>query len=221
MSEVGCEGCEPVEEPAPVPEIPAATLIYPDRSNSSNISRSPLFIWDGHLEEDMDGSFEFTLEIARRFDTAGWIFHTGTDTTFQFPDTLDSETYHRWWVITEASGGKEAKSLNGGFITGTGFNNPPARVEYIYPPSNSTDIPVGVLFSWHSFDPDGDEITYDFWYRREQDSDSTHIAGLTTPEYSVTLSEGTPYRWHVTPYDEHGATSYTPVSYTHLRAHET
>ena len=206
MIEVGCTGCEPVEEPEPEPEIPAAALIYPHNSTQGNISRSPVCIWDGHLEEDIDDSFEFTLEIVRGYETDGRLFHTGTDTTIQFPDTLESETYYRWWVITEASGGKEAKSSTGYFTTGTGFNNPPAKIKYIYPPVNGTDIPVDVLFSWYSFDPDGDEITYDLWYRREQDSDSTHAAGLTTPEYGAALDEDTRYLWHVTPYDAHGGT---------------
>ena len=208
MSEVGCEGCEPVEEPEPVPEIPGATMIYPN-SNAGGISKSPVFIWDGHLEEDKDGSFEFTVEVARGYTAPEWLFHTGSDTTLQFPDTLDSETFYRWQVITEASGGRESKSARISFTTGTGFNNPPDEVTYVYPPANSTDIPLDADLSWYSFDPDGDDISYDLWYRREQDVDSTIVTGLTAREYSIALEAGTRYLWHVTPYDEHGATSYT------------
>jgi len=111
MSTVGCApGCDPVEEPEVEPEIPAATLIYPHGGTSNNFSRTPVFIWDGHLEEDLDGSFEFTLEIEEGFGPDSWMFHTGSDTVFQFPDTLEAETYYRWWVITDASGGKTVKS---------------------------------------------------------------------------------------------------------------
>ncbi len=115
-----------------------------------------------------------------------------------------SRNRYDWSILTEAGGGREAWSYEGFFRTGTGFNNPPSRVRYIYPPGGSTDIPVDVVFSWSAFDPDGDELTYDLWYRREQDGDSTAVTGLTSPEYAVTLEEKTRYHWGAQAHDPYG-----------------
>jgi len=205
MSDVGCApGCDSVEEPEP--ELTVATPLYPENARSG-MSRSPVFVWDGHLEEDDDGSYEFTVSLVRRYPAEYWLFSTGSDTIFQFPDTLEPGIYYSWKVITEASGGRSEESSSNGFTTGTGFNNPPTRPKALNPPIDGTEIPLDVTFLWFSFDPDGDGLTYDLWYRREQDADSIHVLDLITPEFSAMLDADTRYRWNMISRDEHGAES--------------
>ena len=196
--------CSEWEVSEPEPDMESAKLIYPSRG-LDDASRSPVFIWDGHVEEDDDGSYLFTLVIECGPPFERWLFPAGSDTVLQLPDTLEADTYYSWRVITEASGGREVESGRSEFDTGTGFNNPPARRVVLYPMDDGRDIPLDAVFSWYSFDPDGDDIFFDLWYQREQDSDSIHVPGLTTSEFGVSLDADTRYDWYVLVYDDRGA----------------
>jgi hypothetical protein len=194
----------------PATEIPRATHIYPPK-NSKGHSRTPLFFWDGHAEESGDGSFAFTIEVKRMFSSGIWTIPVGSDTTFQFPDTLESETDYSWTITTESDDGKTATSSITMFTTGTDFNNPPRRVEFTYPWDVTiiqTDIPLDAVLTWYCVDPDGDDLTFDLWHHREQDVDTVYVPGLTSMEYSTPLDADTRYSFAVRAYDEYGSTTY-------------
>lgn len=186
------------------PEIYQAWPIYP-QNESEGAGRSPMFIWEGSLEEDYDDSYSFSLELRITGGEEQLFFSTGRDTFFYYTDTLDAETRYSWKVRTEASGGRSTSTLYRHFTTGTGFNNPPVESTAIYPPNRSLEIPIDITFLWSGFDPDGDVLTYDIWYRQPEDSDSIHVSGLTEPEHHLLLDADSHYYWGVFTYDEHDA----------------
>ena len=196
-------GC-PDDDTAPEPDISMPSPIYP-LDFSEEIGRSPVFVWKGRLADDYDGSYFFTLEFRVSGASEHWHFPAGRDTIFYYPDTLDSETYYAWRVNTEGSGGRSSPSSYYHFTTGTGFNNPPGLPVLIYPPQQGIDIPLDITMLWSFFDPDGDDLTYAVWYRRDEDADSIHVSDLTEPEYYVMLDADTKYEWKGYAYDEDGA----------------
>jgi len=198
--------CDDARVVRPEPEVTPATLIYPGVS-SAGISRSPIFIWDGHLEDDDDGSYEFTVHVWRRLGPGDWMLPAGQDTTIQFPDTLDSEVSYIWNVITEGSGGRSEESAQRIFITGTGFNNPPATASDFIPSRESVEVPIPVYFSWFCFDPDGDPLLFDIWYWRDGDPDSTHVPSISAFTYTAPLDADTRYYWKVIASDDQGGRS--------------
>jgi hypothetical protein len=198
--------CDNTQTPEPEFELTPATLIYPG-SASHDIGRSPIFIWDGHLEDDTDGSYEFTVRVWRSLSSEEWTIPAGSDTVIQLPDTLDSETTYTWRVITEGSGGRSEDGSANAFTTGTGFNNPPTNFRNRIPSFESLEVPVPVDFSWFCQDPDGDPLVFDLSYWRDGDTDSTHITSLVTFDHTAPLDADTRYQWRVTARDNRGGTT--------------
>ena len=184
-----------------------AIILYPI-DGYEGMGKCPSFIWDGNLQEDFDGSYRFTLELGLAGSSDRISFYVERDTIFHCPDTLEAETEYSCRVRTDASGDRIAFSGYRRFTTGTGFNNPPARPTLLYPPtSSSREVPLDVTLYWRGYDPDGDALTYAVWYRRDEDSDSTHISGLTDEEYTPPrLDADTKYFWSVIAEDEHSLT---------------
>lgn len=196
--------------------ITAPVGIYPDRA-CKNASRTPLFIWDGKLDSDSDGSYTFEVLLYPTGHTSEIVYYAaGRDTFFQLPDTLDAGTSYMWKVYTSASNDRHKTGNITEFETDDGFNNPPLTPEIISPYLYKEAIPLDEVFRWYSFDPEGDDLTYDLWYRREQDEDSTHVGGLDIDEYSIPLDADTKYHWGVTATDEQGVSSgyYQPCYFT-------
>jgi hypothetical protein len=129
----------------------------------------------------------------------------------QFPDTLVAETSYRWKVFAETDAGETAESDRWTFATGTGFNNPPGYLRFTSPWvawDPRIDIPLDAVLTWECFDPDGETLTYELYYRQDEEDDSTHVSGLTEPEFSTPLDADTQYEINVWAVDGHGASGF-------------
>jgi hypothetical protein len=199
------------DDPSPV--IIDVTQQYPS-DYATGISRNPHFFWYEVNEPERFSYLDFTVKL-RYSGTDEWLqtVEVRSDTALIWPDTLDAETKYAWEVEVRTSSGDYTRSGISIFDTGSGFNNPPVEPFNVSPISNISWGPYiepGTVFTWDCFDPDGDEITYDF-YLQECDDEGTQLEDqrlvandLTVEEFTPSIELGKNYWWVVNPFDEHG-----------------
>jgi len=95
--------------------------------------------------------------------------------------------------------------LDHGWKFTTMDNHDPVKPYNENPKDNSENVSTSPSFNWSCSDPDGDDITYTFRYKKGT-LGSWHEYNTLNKSYSLSgLDMGQDYYWKVIATDEHGA----------------
>jgi hypothetical protein len=91
-------------------------------------------------------------------------------------------------------------------------NHPPAVPKYPSPADSSIRINVGLVLSWHSYDPDSGDTAYFDIFMGTTSAPGLVQAGWTDTTFQPTnVACSTEYYWRVIAYDNHGDSTVGPV----------
>jgi hypothetical protein len=91
-------------------------------------------------------------------------------------------------------------------------NGAPVFSSVYAPLNNDTNQTATTLFSWSATDPEGDPITYNFWFGKSEQSLELKGENLTTNSFQVTsLEKGTKYYWRVVAKDNQANATESPI----------
>jgi len=131
--------------------------------------------------------------------------------SFSFENLLDYDTNYNWKVVASdnlhgpVSGPIWTFSTIGAPQEG---NNPPNVPQYINPIDGATNIETSVNFLWQGYDPDGDILSYDFWFGTSEDNLELVSGNLDMESFFKTnLEYSTKYYWKVVAKDNEYQTS--------------
>lgn len=182
------------------PPIPA--LIYPE-NNSVNVTDTITLIWN---YPDLASSYRLQLSRDSTFESSIVFDQSQLVDTFQIITGLDGQTKYYWRVNSTNAGGTSGYSAIFSFETGF-----PSTPTLFYPFSNTPDIPVDTIFSWH---PSQSADSYDFLLARSSDFNTSSLVlsetGITDTSYSVNgLNSYILYFWKVRAYNEYGFSNWS------------
>lgn len=87
-------------------------------------------------------------------------------------------------------------------------NSPPATPYDPQPPHGSYNNPTSLTLSWSCFDPDGDEIKYDFYFGGTDFSTALMQSDLVEAQFTLDgLNSDVIYYWKIIARDDHGNTT--------------
>jgi hypothetical protein len=99
------------------------------------------------------------------------------------------------------------------FAGSNGVNSPPNTPSNPSPANRATGVSINANLSWTGGDPDGDSVTYDVYFEKD---DSTPDQLVSNDQSGTSYDPGTldyssHYYWKIEAKDEHGATNPGPV----------
>jgi hypothetical protein len=124
-----------------------------------------------------------------------------TTKTYTFTTTTGGEFF--WYITDKDANGKVVKSPTWSFY----INSPPNVPVLTTPAVNAVNFPVTGAFAWTGTDPEGDDLTYNFFIGTTTSTIQMVATGLTAPTYSPTMQASTKYFWQVVATDTHGAST--------------
>jgi hypothetical protein len=129
------------------------------------------------------------------------------------PGEMNYSTHYYWKIVAWDEYGESIDGPIWDFTTGSTPNEPPYEPSNPEPEDGSIDIDVDADLYWSGGDPDGDEVTYDVYFEKNDPTPDVKVAD-DIPE--VTFDPGkleydTVYYWQIIAKDEHGASTSGPV----------
>lgn len=134
--------------------------------------------------------------------TSGTIISYGGErTAYWVAPNVDGQ----YWVGVIVNDGR-AVDLDSVQLTVVPPNYPPAIPYDPQPTHGSLNNPTSLTLSWSCFDPDGDQIVYDFYFGGSP-STSLMQRDLVVAQFSLEdLNSGSWYYWKIVARDDHGNT---------------
>ncbi len=91
-------------------------------------------------------------------------------------------------------------------------NHPPAVPKYPNPADSSVRANVGLVLSWHSYDPDsGDTAYFDIYIGTDSPPSLVQTGRVDTTFQPTALAGSTRYFWRIRAYDNHGDDTTGPI----------
>jgi len=91
-------------------------------------------------------------------------------------------------------------------------NRPPAVPKYPSPADSSIRINVGLVLSWHSYDPDsGDTAFFDIFMGATSPPGLVQLGWIDTTFQPTNVAGSTRYFWQIRAYDNHGDDTTGPI----------
>lgn len=186
---------------------------YPDNADTAQ-SRQPAFYFYGADELpgwDMDYHFSI-IDATQNTVLTDSIRAGGTGMyKYEYPGTLDADATYTWRVTVYDSNQYDYTRYDWSFTTGDGFNNPPWKAFDPVPAANADSVRSDqFMLYWDCIDPDGDELTYDVWIKRNgsQMGWIQYGFGITDTSFDLgTYYPLTTFNWQIIAYDENGGSS--------------
>ena len=124
------------------------------------------------------------------------------------PGTMNYNMHYYWKIVGWDNHGASASGLIWDFTT---ENRAPYEPSSPNPPHGATGVAITADLSWTGGDPDGDPVTYDVYFGTinpppkvaNNQSATTYDLGL--------LAYGTTYYWKIVAWDNHGASTSSPL----------
>jgi len=138
---------------------------------------------------------------------------SGSQTTIiMIPGTLNPNTKYYWKITAQDNYGETTTGPIWNFTT-TATNNPPNMPNNPNPTNYETDVWVETALSWTGGDPDGDFVTYDFYFGTNSTPPFKWNNANHTTLFPLIgrLEYNTTYYWKIIAIDEHGATTSGPI----------
>ena len=125
------------------------------------------------------------------------------------PGTMQDGQKYYWKIYAEDNEGASSTGPTWEFTIWT--NSAPVKPYDPNPPDESNDVDVNIVLSWACVDPDGDYITYDVYFEKEDGTPETMVSNNQTetfwaPPYA--LDYYTQYYWRIVAWDSRGAITY-------------
>ncbi len=187
-------------------EAPAAPSNPNPYDGKEDVSIDPDFSWSC---SDPDGD-DITYTFRYKKGIAGnWTEDTTSNKSYSL-NNLEFDKDYYWKVVAEDEHGASTKShayVNNGWKFTTEINNAPAVPSNPNPYDGKEKVSIDPDFSWSCSDPDGDDITYTFRYKKgiagnwTEDTTSNKSYSLNNLEFDKD------YYWKVVAEDEHGAST--------------
>lgn len=109
-------------------------------------------------------------------------------------------------VVRDSRGLTNPASPIWSFFTAEKINGSPNVPQAVYPADAATGVALKPVFTWLGGDPDGDSVTYDFYFSRNLPLTTPLQQGLTVERfaYPTELEKGVRYYWQVVAKDGAG-----------------
>ena len=178
----------------------------PSPSNgATGVSLSTNLSWTGG---DPDGH-AVTYDIYFGTSSSPPLVKSNNSTTSYNPGTLTSGTTYYWKIVAKDAYGASTAGSVWSFTALA--NHAPYQPGLVMPANGATDVSWYAGFEWTGGDPDGDNVTYDFYFGTTNPPPLLQADNTSNIYYLDTLSETTTYYWMIVAKDEHGATTAGPV----------
>ncbi len=142
---------------------------YPDSADTAQ-SRQPAFYFFGADElPGWDMEYHFLITDIYQGRVLADTIESGVTGIFRYdyPGTLDPNTSYIWSVTVHDSNQYDYTRYEWSFTTGDGFNNPPFKPFDPEPEADADSVRSDqFMLHWDCLDPDGDDMTYDVWIKR-------------------------------------------------------
>ena len=190
-----------------VPAVPIAPTLAAPPNNSTNVSTTVSLKWN-----KLQNIINYQVQVSQNSSfTALVVSDNATDSLYTIPGGALGGTTQYWWrVCATNSGGTGPWSNAWSFTTGVA---PPAAPVLIYPPDQSTGIPVsGVTFDWNN---STGATQYRIQISTSSNFGTTFVNQVvTTSQYTLNtpaMSNNTVYYWRVNATNTGGTSAWSAV----------
>jgi hypothetical protein len=177
--------------------------------NAQNISTAPTLEWTASSDPEND-DISYDVYFGTSADPQSLVV-TVDSPIATFSGLSNSTTYY-WKIVAKDSNNNSTEGDIWRFTTIAGANNPPTTPSNPSPANDATGVNTSLNLSWTaSTDPEGDSISYDFYFGTSANPPLV-VSNLGGTSYSRSgLSNDTLYYWKVVAKDSHSNTTSSSV----------